>query len=105
MAKAAEKLKAASVLAEDVGLKRYLSERADALLSDDYQPSDLAWMDMKENVIDVVIGPIETYEDKLFGYKAAHSAYVLIKDLEWSERLARYTKFLPDICPLPPFRG
>ena len=53
-------------------------------------PSDLAWMDMKSNRIDVVIGPIETYEDQLFGYKAAYEAYVLVKDMEWSERLSRY---------------
>ncbi len=61
--------------------------RAQALLTDNYQPSDLAWMDMKNNTLDVVIGPIETYEDLLFGYKAANEAYVLIKDREWSRRL------------------
>jgi hypothetical protein len=54
-------------------------------------------MDMKNNTIDVVIGPIETYEDKLFGYKAAHEAYVLIKDQEWSKRLAKYAAFLPQL--------
>lgn len=97
VSKASELLKAASELADDPGLKRYLVARSEALLSDEYQASDLAWMDMKDNTIDIVIGPIETYEDKLFGYKAAHEAYVLIKDLEWSERLARYTKFLPEL--------
>ena len=81
---AAEKLRAAAELAEDPGLKNYLELRADALLSDDYHDSDMAWMDMKDNAIDVVIGPIETYEDRLFGYKAAFEAYVLVKDLEWS---------------------
>ena len=69
----------------------YLELRAEALLSDDYQPSDMAWMDMKTNTIDVVIGPIENYEDELFGYKAAFEAYVLVKDMEWSERLAQAT--------------
>jgi hypothetical protein len=76
--KAADLLKQCAQLAEDSGLKKYLNLRAEALLTDKYQPSDMAWMDMKNNTIDVVIGPIETYEDKLFGYKAAHEAYVLI---------------------------
>lgn len=53
-------------------------------MTDDYQASDFAWLDMKVNELDVVIGPIETYEDQLFGYKAAHDAYVRVKDMEWS---------------------
>ena len=93
--RASNLLEEAASLAEDPGLKEYLSLRAEALLDDEYQPSDLAWMDMKNNPIDVVIGPIETYEDQLFGYKAAHEAYVLIKDMEWSDRLAKYATFLP----------
>jgi len=93
--RASNLLKEAAELAEDPGLKQYLSLRAEALLDDEYQPSDLAWMDMKTNPIDVVIGPIETYEDQLYGYKAAHEAYVLIKDMEWSDRLAKYATFLP----------
>jgi hypothetical protein len=104
VALASEKLRAAAELAEDPGLRTYLELRADALLSDDYQPSDLAWMDMKDNGLDVVIGPIETYEDQLFGYKAAHEAYVLIKDREWSDRLARYASLLPPLqegLPVP----
>ncbi len=101
---AAEKLRAAAELAEDPGLRRYLQLRAEALLTDDYQPSDLAWMDMKDNRIDFVVGPIETYEDALFGYKASHEAYILVKDPEWSARLARYTSFLPALqegLPVP----
>jgi hypothetical protein len=92
---AATLLEQAAELAEDEGLKNYLTLRAEALRTDDYQPSDLAWMDMKTNGIDVVIGPIETYEDQLFGYKAAHECYVLVKDKSWSERLAKYAYFLP----------
>lgn len=95
--RAAEKLREAAELAEDEGLRRYLSLRADALLSDDYQPSDMAWMDMKTNTIDFIVGPIETYEDQLFGAKAAHEAYILVKDQEWSDRLARYAEMLPDL--------
>ncbi len=104
MEDAAQLLKRAAELAEDAGLKRYLLLRADALLTDDYQPSDLAWLDMHDNTIDVVIGPIETYEDQLFGYKAAHECYVLIKDKQWSQRLAKYSQFLPELqatLPVP----
>ena len=89
-------LKAAE-LAEDDGLKNYLTLRAEALLTDDYMASDMAWMDMKSNHIDFVVGPIENYEDKLYNYKAAHEAYVLIKDLAWSEKLAKYIHFLPEL--------
>ncbi len=101
---AATKLKEAAALAEAPGLKRYLELRADALLDDEYQESDLAWLDMKDNTLEVVIGPIETYEDALYGYKAAHEAFVLVKDREWSERLARYAALLPSLqrgLPVP----
>lgn len=84
-------------LAEDEGLKNYLTLRAEALLTDEYQPSDMAWMDMKTNGLDFVVGPIENYEDKLYNYKAAHEAYVLVKDKSWSERLAKYATFLPEL--------
>lgn len=90
-------LKQAAELAEDAGLRRYLLLRAEALLTDDYQPSDLAWLDMRDNTIDVVIGPIENYEDQLYGYKTAHECYVLVKDKDWSARLAKYAKFLPGL--------
>jgi len=95
--RAASLLTEASALAEDPGLKRYLELRAEALLTDEYQASDFAWMEMKDNGLDVVIGPIETYEDQLFGYKASHEAFVLVKDREWSQRLARYAAFLPEL--------
>ncbi len=95
LAAVAAQLRAAAALADDPGLRTYLELRADALLSDDYQESDFAWMDMTGNTIEVVIGPIETYEDQLFGAKASFETFVLIKDQEWSERLARYTRLLP----------
>lgn len=101
---AAELLRQAADLAEDAGLQRYLRLRAQALLNDDYQPSDLAWLDMHNNTIDVVIGPIENYEDQLFGYKTAHECYVLVKDQQWSDRLAKYSAFLPELqrsLPVP----
>jgi hypothetical protein len=104
LARAAGTLEKAAGLAEDPGLAKYLDLRAKALTSDDYRASEIAWLDMKDNRIDVVIGPIETYEDKLFGYKAAFEAYVLVKDMEWSRRLARYAAMLPGLqrgLPVP----
>ena len=105
MNRAAGLLLEAAALADDPGLKRYLEFRAEAFRTDEYQTSDFAWMEMKDNGIDVVIGPIETYEDQLFGYKASHEAFVLVKDREWSARLARYAAFLPELqrgLPVPP---
>lgn len=94
---AAQKLREAAKLAKDPGLKAYLNSRAAALLSGDYQPSDFLWMDMKSNRLDCVIGPIETYEDQLFGYKASCECYVLVKDMSWSERLQKYAAMLPKL--------
>jgi len=95
--RAAGLLEQAAARAEDPGFAQYLKARAKALVSDDYQPSDLQWMDMKNNAVDLVIGPIETYEDKLYGYRASYEAYVLLKDVEWSARLARFAAFLPEL--------
>ena len=87
----------AATLAEDKSFANYLRLRAAALLTDDYQPSDYAWMDMKSNPIELVYGPIETYEDQLFGYRAAFESYVLLKDLAWSEKLSKYASYLPEL--------
>ena len=95
--KAAALLEEASKLAEDKGFANYLNLRAQALLTDDYFASDMAWLDMKDNNIDIVIGPIENYTDQLFGYKAAHEAFILIKDVEWSNKLAKYAQYLPEL--------
>ena len=95
--KAADLLRKAAELSSDKDFARYLKLRADALPSDDYRPSDFAWMSMKSNPIDIVIGPIETYEDQLFGYKASYESYVLVKDQAWSAKLARFAKYLPDL--------
>ena len=97
LTQAASFLLEAEKLAKDPGFKKYLTLRAQALLNDNFQPSDMAWMDMKTNHIDVVIGPIETYEDQLFGNKASYEGYVLVKDMEWSKRLAKYAAFLPEL--------
>lgn len=95
--RASSLLKQAALIAEDEGLKKYLNLRADALTSDDYTASDLAWMDMKDNSLDIIIGPIENYEDNLFNARASYEAYVLVKDKEWSKRLAKYVSLLPGL--------
>ncbi len=97
LTKVSELLEQAAQFADDPGLNKYLHLRAEALLSDNYQPSDLAWMDMKTNRIDFVVGPIETYEDALYGYRASFEAYVLIKDMEWSKKLEKFASFLPEL--------
>lgn len=104
LGKAAELLRQAAGMAADAGFRRYLELRAKAFLDSNYQPSDFAWMDMRDNAIDVVIGPIESYEDKLFGNKTAFEAYVLIQDKAWSRRLEKYSAMLPllqDGLPVP----
>jgi hypothetical protein len=104
LAAAARLLREAAKLAESPDFANYLKLRAAALISDDFQMSDMYWMDVKDNEIDVVIGPIETYLDRLYGYRAAYEAYVLIKDLEWSDRLSRFAGFLPQLqegLPVP----
>jgi hypothetical protein len=101
---AADLLRQAARLAESADFANYLKLRANALISDEFQISDLYWMDVKDNEIDVVIGPIETYEDRLYGYRAAYESYVLIKDLDWSAELARFAIFLPGLqegLPVP----
>jgi len=101
---AAHRLRQAAAVAKDTSFKQYLLLRAEALETDVYQPSDMAWMDMQDNRFDVVIGPVETYEDQLLGAKASFTTYVLIKDLDWSKRLARYAEFLPELqrgLPVP----
>ena len=84
-------------LADDEGLRNYLTLRREALRTDDYLASDLAWMDMKKSRLDFVVGPIENYEDGIYGYKTAYESFVLVKDEQWSNDLARFTKMLPEL--------
>jgi len=95
--RASSLLKQAALITDDVGLKKYLNLRADALVSDNYTASDYAWLDMKTNGLDIIIGPIENYEDKLFNARASFESYVLVKDKEWSKRLAKYVALLPEL--------
>ena len=85
--KASEYMEKAAALIDNESLARFLKLRAKAFHSDDYYESDMAWMDVKDNVIDVTIGPYEVYEDKLFNYKAAFEAFICIRDAEESRKL------------------
>lgn len=94
---AADMLDSAAAITTDVELKKYLSLRAVALRTDNYNESDIAWLNMQNNTLDLIVGPIENYEDRLFGYKAAHEAYVLVKDKVWSAKLAKYVTYLQEL--------
>ncbi|HET9275782.1 MAG TPA: hypothetical protein VFN96_06920, partial [Gemmatimonadales bacterium] len=96
-ARAVPKLREAAALSEDPPFRRYLELLATALETGRYRESDLAWMDSKTSGLELVLGPIETYDDELFGYKASHEAYVLVKDREWSRRLSRFAGMLPSL--------
>ena len=102
--KAASLLDDASELAGDEEFADYLRLRAKALRTDDYFESDMRWMDVRNNNIDMVIGPIENYTDARYGIKASHEAFILIKDQEWTKQLARYAAFVPELqkqLPVP----
>ena len=91
---AAKLLREAAALARNASLKKFLALRADAFESDDYYASDVAWMDL-DAPVEVTIGPYETYEDDLFGYKAAFEAYVTVNLPKESAALGRYKERLP----------
>lgn len=95
--KAAELITKAAELADDPGFKKYLTFRAEALLTDEYYPSDVAWMEMQDNMIDFIAGPIENYEDALYGHKAANESFILIKDMDWSKKLTKFSAMLPGL--------
>lgn len=95
--KAATELEKAAELAESTEFAEYLKLRAEALRTDDYTASDIAWLQMKDNEVDIIIGPIENYEDQKFGIKTAYESYVLIKDVEWSQKLEKFAAFLPQL--------
>ena len=102
--RAAGLLEQASELAGDPEFANYLKLRAEALRTDDYFESDMRWMDVRNNNIDMVVGPIENYTDARYGIKAAHEAFILIKDQEWTRQLARYAAFVPQLqtqLPVP----
>jgi hypothetical protein len=93
---AAKLLREAADLTTNATLKNFLAKRADAFLSDDYYASDVAWMEL-DAPIDVTIGPYETYEDELFGYKAAFEAFITLRDEAESGKLAKFSAHLQEL--------
>ena len=94
--RAAQLLREAAMLTDNATLKYFLTTRADAFLSNDYYESDLAWMDL-DAPLDITIGPYETYNDELFGYKASYEAYVNLRDEKESAKLGAFSKNLQQI--------
>jgi hypothetical protein len=94
--RAAALLREAAAATDNASLRKFLTLRADAFLSNDYYASDIAWMDL-DAPLDVTIGPYETYNDELFGYKAAFEAYVTIRDDAETARLASFAARLQEI--------
>lgn len=94
---AARDLRDAAALSDDKDFANFLRLRADALLSDDYFPSDLAWVKLKDPKIDVIFAPYETYTDDVLGVKASYGGAVLIRDESQSKKLAVFQKYVPDI--------
>lgn len=92
--KAATLMREAAGLTTNASLKAFLASRADALLSDDYYASDMLWMDL-DSAVEITVGPYETYEDGLFGYKASFEAFVTVTDPVESGRLAKFKHELP----------
>lgn len=98
-------LQNAADLAENEGLERYLRLLGESLKNDDYQLSDRAWMEMKDNNIDFIARPFDTGEDRKFGHKKAHSSYLVVKDHEWSRKLEHFADMIPQLqegLPVPP---
>ncbi|MGB7945979.1 MAG: Zn-dependent hydrolase, partial [Terriglobales bacterium] len=94
---AAKALRAAAVLSDDAAFAKFLRLRADALLSDDYFPSDLAWLDLKNPKFDIIFAPYETYLDGLLGVKGSYGAAVLVRNQRESEKLDLFQKYVPEI--------
>ena len=102
---AARDLREAAVLSTDSAFPNFLRLRAEALLSDDYFNSDLAWVDLKDPKFDIIFAPYETYLDDVLGVKGSYGAAVLIRNPEESKKLAMFQKYVPDIqdsLPLAP---
>ncbi len=101
---AARALRQAAQFADHPGFRRYLQLRAEALLNDDFYQSDVAWVGLRDQPVDLIIGPIESYEDQLMGIKTAYEGVVLLRDSVETRRLAIYSQHLDELekqLPVP----
>jgi hypothetical protein len=94
---AARALRAAATLSSDPAFAKFLRLRADALLSDDYFPSDLAWIELKNPKVDIIFAPYETYMDDLLGVKGSYGAAVMVRNERESKKLELFAKYVPEI--------
>lgn len=104
LGKAADLLKEAAEYADNPSLKIYLQLRAEAFLTNDYYESDIAWMDLKDHEIEIVIGPYEVYEDGLFNYKASFESFLTLVDPAETAKLKKFASYLNDMeknLPIP----
>nr|WP_319776168.1 hypothetical protein [uncultured Sphaerochaeta sp.] len=97
LAQAAQLLREASEYANNPTLKDYLVKRAAAFESNDYYESDMAWMDLKDHTIEVVIGPYEVYEDAMFNFKASFECFLTLVDPVESKKLDVFATYLDDM--------
>ncbi|MCK5168716.1 MAG: Zn-dependent hydrolase [Bacteroidales bacterium] len=95
LVKIADLLNKAAELSDDDGFKKYLQLRAKALLTDNYYESDFVWMEMKDNIVDFIVGPIEDVEDRLYYTKTAYQSMVVIKNKQSSKELEKYSLLVP----------
>ena len=94
---AALALRGAAKLSNDPAFAKFLGLRADALLSDDYFPSDLVWLDLKNPKFDIIFAPYETYLDGLLGVKSSYGAAVMVRNERESKKIELFAKYVPDI--------
>jgi len=94
---AAKALRAAAALSSDPAFAKFLRLRADALLSDAYFPSDLAWLDLKNPKFDIIFAPYETYLDGLLGVKGSYGAAVMVRNERESKKLELFQQYVPQI--------
>lgn len=100
--RAADLLRKAATFSSNPSFQKYLMSRATALETDNFDQSDLNWLRLNNNLMDIVIGPIETYDDLLFRKKTAYSGFVMVEDKEWSNYITQFIRLIPQFQKMLP---